>query len=314
MQLLVVGTIAFDSVETPFGRREETLGGSATFLSIAASYFCEVRAVGVVGEDFPEEHLDFLRSRNVDVSGVSRASGKTFRWRGYYDTNLSAAQTRETQLNVLESFDPVLPDHYRNSKFVVLGNIDPVLQSKVLDQLEGPELVAADTMNYWIEGSNAALRKTLERVDLLSVNDGEARMLSGEYNLVKAAEVIRGMGPRILVIKRGEHGCTVFTKDQIFMVPAYPILSIQDPTGAGDSFAGAMMGYVARRGQVEPTVLRQAAVMGSALASFAVEDFSCDRFRHLTDDEVRLRFFEFKNLTQFEALGTTLWDEHEEAR
>lgn len=309
MSLLVVGTLGFDSVETPFGRREDTLGGSASFLSIAASYFTDVRMVGVIGEDFPDAHLELYRSRSIDTSGVQRIPGRTFRWRGYYDTNLQSAHTLETHLNVLESFEPSLPEHYRDTKFVVLGNFDPRLQLAVLDQLDAPQLVAADTMNFWIEGANKKLRECLERVDLLSVNDGEARMLSGQFNLVKAAAEIRKMGPRILVIKRGEHGATVFTEDGIFMAPAFPILTIQDPTGAGDSFAGGMMGYIARRGNAEPDILRQATVMGSALASFAVEDFSLDRFRTLTTDEIRLRFFEFQNLVSFEVHGTTLWDD-----
>jgi len=310
MSLVVVGTLGFDTVETPFGRRDDTLGGSASFLGTAASYFTPVQMVGVVGEDFPEEHLDFYRSRNIDTSGVEKLPGKTFRWHGFYDTNLGVAKSLETQLNVLESFDPTLPSEYRSARYAVLGNIAPELQSKVLDQLDSPQLVAADTMNFWIEGSNAALKKTLKRVDILSINDGEARQLSGEYNLVKAAEAIRAMGPKILVIKRGEHGATIFTNETIFMAPAYPILTIKDPTGAGDSFAGGMMGYIARRDEVNDDILRQAVIMGSTLASFAVEDFSLDRFRRLTEDEVRLRFSEFKNLTYFEAHGTKIWDEH----
>lgn len=308
MELLVVGTIAFDSIETPFGKRDKTLGGSATFLSAAASYFCRPLMVGVVGSDFPEEHLDFLRDREVDCDGVERLPGQTFSWSGYYDTNLNVAHTRETNLNVLEDFDPKVPEAYRGARAVMLGNIAPELQSKVVEQMSDPAIVAADTMNYWIEGARPALLETLKRVDVLSINDGEARQLSGEYNLVKAAAAIRSMGPKILIVKRGEHGATLFTEDGVFMAPAFPILTIADPTGAGDSFAGGMMGYLARRNDTSLPILRQAIVMGSTLASFAVEDFSLDRFRSLSDDEIRLRFFEFQNLMSFEAAGTTLWD------
>ncbi len=307
MDLLVVGTIAFDTVETPFGKRDSTLGGSATFLGAAASYFCKPKMLGVVGEDFPDSNLEFLRERGVNTEGVSRLPGKTFAWSGYYDTNLNVAHTRETHLNVLEVFDPVLPEAYRDTKVVMLGNIAPELQSKVLDQVRDPAIVAADTMNYWIEGARPALLETLKRVDILLVNDGEARQLSGEYNLVKAAASIRAMGPQILIVKRGEHGATLFTKDGIFMAPAFPILTISDPTGAGDSFAGGMMGYLARRGEYSLDVLRQAIMMGSTMASFAVEDFSLDRFRTLQDDDIRLRFHEFQSLTSFEVSGTTLW-------
>lgn len=306
-KLLVVGSLAFDSVETPFGRVNDILGGSASFLSTAASYFCGVRMVGVVGEDFPEEHLATFRARRIDTSGVERRAGSTFRWRGRYDTNLNVAHTLETQLNVLASFDPRLPAAWNDSSFVVLGNLSPEVQARVLDQLKSPKLVAADTMNYWIERARPALEKTLERVQLLSVNDAEARQLSGEYNLVKAAQIIRRMGPEVVVVKRGEHGATVFTEHDIFMAPAYPLQSIKDPTGAGDSFAGAMVGYLAARGSLEPVVLRQAAVIGSVLASFAVEDFSLQRFQSLSRDEIRVRFTEFKRLTHFDTDGASLF-------
>ena len=216
MKLLVVGTTAFDSVETPFGKRERTLGGSASFFATAASFFCEPRMVAIVGEDFPEEHLDYFRDNHIDTEGVQRTDGKTFFWQGYYDENLNAAITKETQLNVLEDFDPILPKSYLDTEIVMLGNIHPEHQFKVLDQLDARKLVAADTMNYWIERTPDALRKTLARVDLLSANDGEARLLSNEYNLSKAAEKIRGMGPKAVVVKRGEHGATVFTDNGVF--------------------------------------------------------------------------------------------------
>ena len=309
MDLMVVGTVAFDSVETPFGKREETLGGSASFLGTVAAYFCPVRLVGVIGEDFPEAHLDFFKTRRIDISGLERSPGKTFRWSGFYGADLNSAETRETQLNVLADFDPKIPDSYRSSKLVVLGNFDPKLQKRVLEQLEGPKLVAADTMNFWIEGMRPELLEVLKHVDLLSVNDGEARQLSGEYNLVKAAHAIQEMGPRIVVIKRGEHGATVFNGKEIFMAPAFPILTIQDPTGAGDSFAGGMLGYLARHESIDDTNLRQAVVMGSVMASYAVEDFSLDRFRELNTRDIKNRFEKFKSLTHFEIDGAKFWDD-----
>ncbi|MEZ4272683.1 MAG: PfkB family carbohydrate kinase [Myxococcota bacterium] len=300
MRLLVVGTLAFDSVETPHGVRDNTLGGSASFSAIAAAYFCPVRMVGVVGDDFPEEHLEFYQTRAIDIAGVERSPGKTFRWSGVYSHDFNARETRETQLNVLETFDPVVPPAYLDSEFVVLGNFDPTLQRKVLEQLKKPQLVAADTMDFWINGANAELKKTLARVDLLSINDEEARLLSGEHSLVKAAEYIRRLGPKMVVIKRGEHGATVFSEDGIFMAPAYPLLSVKDPTGAGDCFAGGLMGFLAQHNTVSPQILRRAVIMGSTLASFAVEDFSLDRFRNLHAEEIKDRFKAFRDLTHFE--------------
>lgn len=306
MSLLVVGTLAFDSVETPFGHRDATLGGSASFLATAASYFHPVSMVGIVGKDFPEEHLDFFRSRGINTDGVARSTGRTFRWRGRYDYDLNVRHTLETQLNVLDGFNPSLPPAYREAKYVVLGNFDPAIQLAVLDQVREPVFVACDTMNFWIESHPAALRKTLARVHLLSVNDSEARQLSGEFNLVQAARVIRAMGPKSVIIKRGEHGAVLFTDEGIFAAPAFPLEVIVDPTGAGDTFAGGMMGFLAKQdGKLNGASLRQAVIMGSVLASFVVEDYSLDRLRTLTDDEIRLRFFEFKNLTHFEA--DTAW-------
>ncbi|MEK7706255.1 MAG: PfkB family carbohydrate kinase [Myxococcota bacterium] len=309
MSLLVVGTLAFDSVETPFGHRDSTLGGSASFLATAASYFHPVSMVGVVGEDFPEQHLGFFRQRGIDTQGVLRAKGRTFRWRGRYDYDLNVRHTLETQLNVLDGFDPTLPPAYRDAKHVVLGNFDPAIQLAVLEQVRAPKFVACDTMNFWIESQPAALRRTLARVDLLSVNDSEARQLSGEYNLVHAARAIQAMGPKNVIIKRGEYGAILFTGDGIFAAPAFPLEVIVDPTGAGDAFAGGMMGFLARQnGRQDSAALRQAVVMGSVLASFVVEDYSLDRLRTLTDDEIKLRFAEFKNLTHFEAEGVSLWN------
>lgn len=309
MDVLAVGTLAFDSVETPFGERRDILGGSASYLATAASYFAKVGMVGVVGHDFPREHLAFFAERGIDTAGVATLPGKTFRWRGRYDENLNVAHTLETQLNVLAAFRPELPAAYRKAQFVVLGNIDPELQTSVLDQVQRPRLVACDTMNYWIEAPQhrVKLEAALKRVDLLCINDGEARLLAGEYNLVKAATKIRAMGPQNLVIKRGEHGAILFTDGSVFAAPAFPLEIVRDPTGAGDSFAGGMMGFLARKGRTDPGSLRQAVVMGSVLASFVVEDFSLDRLRRLTHDEIRLRFREYRALTTFESEGAGLW-------
>lgn len=306
MSLLVVGTVAFDAVETPFGKRDQVLGGSASFFSHAAANFTKVQIVSVVGEDFPADTLATFAPRGIDTSGVQRLPGATFRWKGRYDHNLNVAHTLETQLNVLMQFDPKLPDSYKRAEYVFLGNFDPELQGRVVDQLERPKLIACDTMNFWISGANAQLKKTLARVDLLSINDGEARQLSGEYNLVKAAAVIRRMGPKILVVKRGEYGALLFTDAGIFAAPAYPLEVILDPTGAGDSFAGGMMGYLARSERLDEPGLRQAVITGSVMASFAVEDFSLDRLKRLTQDEIGLRFDQFKALTHFEAAGASL--------
>ncbi|MEE8410808.1 MAG: PfkB family carbohydrate kinase [Myxococcota bacterium] len=308
MNLVVVGTLAFDSVETPFGKRQEILGGSATFLATSASYFTKVQMVGIVGEDFPDEHLEFFQSRGIDTAGVDRVVGRTFRWSGVYEYDLNVRHTLETQLNVLEQFEPDLPAAYRSAEYVVLGNLDPEMQLAVLDQLEKPKLVAADTMDFWIEGHRKALDRMLSRVDILLVNDAEARQLSGEYNLTKAAHAIRALGPRILVIKQGEFGALLFDGDAIFSAPGFPVEVIQDPTGAGDSFAGGMMGFLARRGKEDPMTLRQAMIMGSVTASFSVEDFSIDRIRDIPEDELRQRFSQFETLSHFEAHDDSLWN------
>ncbi len=308
MSLLVVGTLALDSVETPFTRRHDQLGGSAAFCAVAASYLAPVRVVGVVGADFPADHLAFLRARGIDTEGVELAPGRSFRWHGRYEYDLNVRHTVETQLNVLSAFMPRLPPSYLDTKIVALGNFDPALQLAVLDQLKAPQLIACDTMNFWIERERDALLRTLTRVHILSVNDSEARQLSGEYSLIKAARAIHQMGPRSVVIKRGEHGAMVFAPEGIFTVPAYPLELVRDPTGAGDAFAGGMMGFLTRRTEHPAAALRQSAVMGSVMASFAVEDFSIDRLRALTRDEIRLRFSEFKALTHFEADGALIWE------
>lgn len=308
MSLLVVGSIALDSVETPFGRREDVLGGSATYFSTAASFFGPVRLVATVGEDFPAEHVRFLAERGVDLAGLERRAGRTFRWKGRYAFDLNTAHTLETQLNVFGDFQPELPQAYRDSQYVFLGNIDPDLQRRVLDQVKAPRFVACDTMNFWIDSKRESLLKTLRRVDMLFVNDAEARQLAGEHNVVKAARRILGFGPRAVVIKRGEYGALFFSGDHVFSACAYPLASLFDPTGAGDSFAGGFMGYLARSGREEPDVLRRAIVTGSVLASFAVEQFSLDRLATLAHDEIRGRYRELLQLAHFDELEADLFD------
>jgi sugar/nucleoside kinase (ribokinase family) len=305
MSILVVGSVAYDTVETPFGRAERVLGGSASFFAVAASFFVPVNLVGVVGEDFGEEQLAAFRGRDVDLEGLERVAGKTFHWGGKYSFDLNARETIFTHLNVFEAFKPKIPGKYRRSEHVFLGNIDPVLQRDVLDQVERPRLVACDTMNFWIERKPEELRKTLERVDVLLINDAEARQLSGEWNMVKAARAIHAMGPRVLVMKKGEHGVLMFTEEASFAAPAYPLEEVFDPTGAGDTFAGGFLGYLASQaggGALDGTALRRAVIMGSTLASFCVEAFSLDRLLRLKRAEIDARFQLFKELTHFEPL------------
>lgn len=300
MSLLVVGSVAFDSVKTPFGEVEEVLGGSATYFSTAASYFTEVSLVAVVGEDFPEEHLDFLVGRGINIDGIERSAGRTFRWKGEYSYQLNEAKTLDTQLNVFESFHPNLPEPYRKVPVVFLANIDPNLQLEVLKQVEKPKLVACDTMNFWIEGKLDALIQTLASVDILIINDGEARELAQEVNLVKAAKKIMAYGPGVLVVKQGEYGALMFNGETIFSAPAFPLEQVFDPTGAGDSFAGGFMGYLATCNEIDDVAIRQAVVYGSTMASFNVEAFSLDRMRALKQEEIKSRFQAFKALTAFE--------------
>ncbi|OGR83315.1 MAG: sugar kinase [Elusimicrobia bacterium RIFCSPLOWO2_01_FULL_64_13] len=303
MGLLVVGSVAFDSVKTPFGQAQDVLGGSATYFSVAAGFFTDVSLVAVVGEDFPQEHLRFLESRKIDLSGLERVPGKTFRWKGEYGFQLNEAKTLETQLNVFQAFRPKLPAGCRGREVVFLANIDPVLQREVLKQVEKPKLVACDTMNYWIEGRRSELLETLKLVDILIINDGEARELSREVNLVKAAGRIRAMGPKTVIVKRGEYGALLFADGEIFHAPAYPLEFVFDPTGAGDSFAGGFMGYLAKTMDFGPRNIRKAIIFGSVLASFNVEDFSLNRFKKLRWDEIKERYREFRKLTHFEDLS-----------
>lgn len=300
MSLLVVGSVAFDSIETPYGRAEGVLGGSATFFSVAASWFDRVNLVAVVGEDFGKEHLDVFTRRSIDTAGLERASGKTFRWQGEYAGDMNEARTLDTQLNVFQHFAPKIPEKFLGSEYVFLGNIDPVLQLHVRRQLTGARLVACDSMNFWIKGKAEDLKKTLAAVDALVVNDGEARMLTGERNLKRAADSIRRLGPRMVVIKRGEHGATLFADNSTFTVPAYPLEVVRDPTGAGDTFAGGFMGHLARTGDLSEANLRRALVYGSVMASFAVEEFGVDRMLRLGAAEIEKRFREIKELTHFD--------------
>ena len=302
MALLVVGSVALDSLETPFGVREDVLGGSATYFSTAASFFAPVQVVAVVGEDFPEAHVQFLRGRGVDLAGLERRPGRTFRWSGRYEFDLNQAHTLDTQLNVFADFRPELPEGFRDSSHVFLGNIDPELQLRVLDQVRAPRIVAADTMNFWIASRRAALLEVLRRVDLLFVNDAEARQLAGEHNIVRAARAILSFGPGAVVVKRGEYGALLFAGSDVFASSAYPLAELFDPTGAGDSFAGGFMGYLACSGSLDASAMRRAMVVGSVLASFAVERFGLDRLRDLGPGEIQARYAEFRRLAHFDDL------------
>jgi sugar/nucleoside kinase (ribokinase family) len=297
----VVGSIAFDSVETPHGKAERMLGGAATYVALAASQFTPVRLVGIVGEDFTAEHARVFAICRIDTEGIERAAGKTFFWAGRYNVNMNERTTLATELNVFSGFRPKLPDSYTDSRFVFLANIEPSLQLSVVRQVRRrPKLVALDTMNYWIEGAPKELRTTLRHVDILVINDDETRQLTAEHNLTLAAKAVFRMGPRILVIKRGEHGALMVSKRFIFAVPAFPLDDVRDPTGAGDSFAGGFMGYLAQAGRINSITLRQAMVYGSVLGSFAVERFGLERLQTLRRAEISQRARKFARLTQFE--------------
>ncbi len=298
--LLVVGSVALDSVTTPFGKVTEALGGSATYFSYAASFFTSVSLVATVGEDFPGGHLALLRNRGVDVSGLQVSGGRTFRWVGEYGYDLNEARTLETQLNVFADFKPALPAALRKISFVFLANIAPELQLEVLRQVERPRLTALDTMNFWIEGKREALLKVVAEVDVLLVNDAEARQLAREPNLIKAARIILGLGPRTVVIKRGEYGALMVSDGQFFFVPAYPLESVFDPTGAGDTFAGGFMGCLATSDTLSASTLRRAIVYGAVMASFTVEDFSLNRLMRLQPEEIQQRYRAFHDLVRVE--------------
>ena len=300
MSLLVVGSVALDTVETPFGRAEDALGGSATFFSAAASLLHPVQLVGVIGDDYPTGSLQFLADRGVDLAGLEQAPGESFRWSGVYSYDLNSRETLETRLGVFADFSPKIPEQFRDADWVFLGNIDPELQINVLEQVHQPRFVACDTMNLWIEIKRQRLMDLLQRVDLLMVNDSEARQLAGTANLSKAARWILDRGPRYLIIKKGEHGAILFTPGSVFFAPGYPLEEVFDPTGAGDAFAGGFMGHLARSGGLEEGDLRRAVIYGSVLGSFAVERFSIDRFRDLTLEEVEERVRAFREMTMFE--------------
>jgi sugar/nucleoside kinase (ribokinase family) len=299
--LLVVGSVALDTVETPFGKVQEVLGGSATFFSYAASFLTAVRLVATVGQDFPDEHVKLLRDRGVDVRGLRVASGKTFRWTGAYGYDLNEAKTLDTQLNVFADFRPELDDAQARTPYLFLANIDPELQLAVLRQMRTrPRLVALDTMNFWIQGKREALLRVLREVDVVTINDGEARQLAEEPNLVKAARKIAALGPRTVVVKRGEYGALLLDDGAFFVVPAYPLESVFDPTGAGDTFAGGFMGYLAFRDRTDAATVRRAMVYGSVMASFTVEDFSLNRLARLDAREIDRRYAEFEDLIRLE--------------
>jgi len=299
--LLVVGSVALDSVKTPFGKVTEALGGSATYFSYAASFFAPVRVVGAVGGDFPREHLELLRKRGVDVSALEvLPDQKTFRWTGEYGFDLNEAKTLDVQLNAFATFKPKLGSVHRKARFLFLANIDPVLQLDVLSQMDQPGLVALDTMNFWIEGKREDLLRVLARVDVLLINDAEARMLAREPNLIKAARAIATMGPKTVVIKRGEYGALLVSNGQFFFAPAYPLESVFDPTGAGDTFAGGFMGYLAQQDATDAAALRRAMVRGAAMASFTVEDFSLERLKRLESREIEERLRIFADMVRLE--------------
>jgi sugar/nucleoside kinase (ribokinase family) len=300
VSLLVVGTVALDSVKTPFGTVDNALGGSATYFSTSASYFTDVRLVAVVGEDFPKEHINFLKSKNVDIRGLEVQKGETFRWKGEYGYDLNEAHTLATHLNVLSTFKPKIADDYKDSDVVFLANIDPEIQLDVLRQVNGARLVACDTMNYWISNKPEALKRTLKEVDVLTINEAEIRQLAGEAGLVKAAKKVQAMGPKAIVVKQGSYGALLFNGHSIFSAPAYPLENVFDPTGAGDTFAGGFMGYLANTANFSEASMRQAVIFGSVMASLNVESFSLDRLRSLDYKEIEGRYREFRKLTHFE--------------
>lgn len=304
MSVLIVGSIALDTVKTPVEEHGDLLGGSASYAAVGASFFTPVKLVGVVGSDFPPQHIEYFRTRRVDLEGLQIAEGKTFRWSGEYMWDLNTRETRSVELNVFEHFTPTLPASYTDTPYVLLANIAPSLQSHVLDQMKGARFVIADTMDLWINIARADLVALLKRVDMLILNDGEARQFTGETSLIKAGAKIREMGPRFVAIKKGEHGCLLFGKDQFFSAGAYPLEDIHDPTGAGDTFAGGLAGYLAAQGEKEVTfdALKKGVVHGSVLASFNVEAFSLERLRTLTQNDISERYQMFRLMSQFEVL------------
>ncbi len=304
MSLLAVGTVAFDDIETPFGHAKMAVGGAATYITLAASYFVnDLKLVSVIGDDFPQAELDYMRSRGIDLEGLQVKQGeKSFFWAGKYHYNMNDRDTLDTQLNVLADFKPVLPESYRDAKYVMLGNLTPAVQMEVIRQMEKrPEIVALDTMNFWMDTALEELKEVLRKIDILIINDEEARQLSEEYSLVKAAEVIHKMGPEYIVIKKGENGALLFGDDRVFFAPALPLAEVFDPTGAGDTFAGGFMGYLASTGDKSFSNMKRAVIYGSAMASFCVEKFSIERLKGLTGEDIRSRIARFVDLVHFDA-------------
>ena len=303
MSILIVGTVAFDAIETPFGKTEKIIGGAATYISLSSSFFTKkLNLVSVVGEDFPESAIEMLKKHNVCTKGLQIKSGeKTFFWSGKYQNDMNTRDTLETQLNVLENFDPIIPEEYKNSKYLMLGNLMPSVQKKVLDQMKKrPKLVVLDTMNFWMDNFLADLKESLKEVDVLTINDEEARQLSGEYSLVKAAKKILEMGPKYLIIKKGEHGALLFNHNEVFFAPALPLEDVFDPTGAGDSFAGGFIGYLQKTDDISFENMKRAVIHGSAMASFCVEKFGTKKLEELSKKDIEVRMKEFIDLVQFD--------------
>ncbi|OGC07273.1 sugar kinase [candidate division WOR-1 bacterium RIFOXYA2_FULL_36_21] len=303
MTLLITGTIALDTIETPFGRKEDILGGSSVYAGVSASFFTDVSISGIIGKDFPKDHLDFLKSRNIDLSGLVVDDGETFRWNGFYEYDMNQAHTKDTKLNVLLKFDPKLSDKHKESDFVFLANLDPAIQLKVIDQLKNPRFIAADTMDFWISNKREELYEVIKRVDFLLINEGEIRMFMETPNIPLAAKRLLALGVSGVIVKKGEHGALLFTQSDHFSAPSYPQEVFRDPTGAGDSFAGGFMGYLSRTGDVSLSSIKKAMVIGSTMASFNIEDFSLERMRKLVVREIFDRFSEFRRFSEFEALS-----------
>ena len=299
MSILVVGSTALDTIKTPFGKAERILGGSAIYFSLSAINFAPVSIVAVVGEDFPKKHIQFLQDKGIDTQGLNIESGKTFHWEGEYSWDFSNPKTIKTDLNVFADFDPKIPKDYQNSNYIFLANIDPTIQMKVLNQIKKPKLIACDTMNYWIENKRTELLKLFKRIDILIINETESRELTNQNNLIKAAKDLLKLGPKIIVIKKGEHGVLVFTENSIFTTPAYLMESISDPTGAGDTFAGGFIGYLAKSKKLNQESLRKAAIYGTIMATFAVEDFSLRKLGKISKVDIDERIRKFKQITNF---------------
>ena len=299
MSILVVGSVALDSIETPFGKKREILGGSATFFSVAASFFDKVNIIATVGEDFPKRYLRLLKDRNIGTGGIVVNKGKTFRWEGRYEYDLNIAHTIATHLNVFKDFSPEIPYNLRNSRLLFLANIDPDLQDSVLKQMNRPQLIACDSMNHWISGKKRSLERFLHKVDVFLLNDAEARQFSGEANLLKAAKAIVSQGPKSVIIKKGEHGVIYYSKKSHFIAPAYPLENVYDPTGAGDTFAGGVIGFLSRANKLDDNTIRKGIVYGSILASFAVEDFSVNRLLSIKLSDINKRYAHFRRMTKF---------------